>query len=156
MVTESGTIVMSEALQSPVAAVKRLLAAVNDHDLDGVVASFAEGYINETPAHPKRGFRGNGQVRTNWTQIFAGVPDIHAHIPRTAVDGETVWTEWEMAGTRTDGGAFLMRGVVILDVNGATIAAARFYLEPVEQTSGDVDAHTRRVVGHTAPERVTS
>jgi hypothetical protein len=26
----------------------------------------------------------------------------------------------------------------------------RFYLEPVEETSGDVDAHTRRVVGTTA------
>jgi limonene-1,2-epoxide hydrolase len=144
---------MNEALQSPVAAVKRLLEAVNDHDIDGVVSSFADGYLNETPAHPGRGFRGNDKVRTNWTQIFAGVPDIRAQIPRMAVDGETVWTEWEMAGTRTDGGAFLMRGVVIFGVNGATIASARFYLEPVEQTSGDVDAHTRRVVGPTAPER---
>jgi hypothetical protein len=26
----------------------------------------------------------------------------------------------------------------------------RFYLEPVEETSGDVDANTRRVVGITA------
>jgi hypothetical protein len=70
-----------------------------------------------------------------------------------AVDGETVWTEWEMAGSRVDGGAFAMCGVVIFGVNGATIASARFYLEPVEQTSGDVDAHTRRVVGHTELER---
>jgi limonene-1,2-epoxide hydrolase len=144
---------MNEALQSPVAAVKRLLAAVNDHDLDGVVSSFADGYINETPAHPNRGFRGSDQVRTNWTQIFAGVPDIRAQIPRMAVDGETVWTEWEMAGTRADGGAFAMRGVVIFGVSDAAIASARFYLEPVEQTSDDVDAHTRRVVGHTEPER---
>jgi limonene-1,2-epoxide hydrolase len=144
---------MNEALQSRAAVVKRLLAAVNDHDLDGVVASFADGYINETPAHPKRSFRGSDQVRTNWTQIFAGVPDLHAQIPRMAVDGETVWTEWEMAGSRVDGGAFAMCGVVIFGVNGATIASARFYLEPVEQTSGDVDAHTRRVVGHTELER---
>jgi hypothetical protein len=26
------------------------------------------------------------------------------------------------------------------------ISSARFYLEPVEEVSGDVDAHTRRVV----------
>jgi hypothetical protein len=38
-------------------------------------------------------------------------------------------------------------GVVIFGVADAAIASARFYLEPVEETSGDVDAHTRRVVG---------
>jgi hypothetical protein len=27
------------------------------------------------------------------------------------------------------------------------IASARFYLEPVEEASGDVDRHTQRVVG---------
>jgi hypothetical protein len=30
------------------------------------------------------------------------------------------------------------------------MAWVRFYLEPVEETSSDVDAHTRRVVGTTA------
>lgn len=144
---------MVEAVRSPLAAVERLLAAVNNHDLDGVVSSFADSYVNETPAHPERGFKGNDQVRTNWTQIFAGVPNIRGQIPRIAVDGDTVWTEWELAGTRTDGDAFLMRGVVIFGVSAAAIASARFYLEPVEQISGDVDAHTRRVVGDTPPER---
>lgn len=130
---------------------ERLLAAVNAHDLDGLVSCFAEDYVNETPAHPQRGFRGNEQVRRNWTRILAGVPDIRARVPRTAVDGDTAWTEWELAGTRTDGAAFLMRGVVIFEVRGATITSARFYLEPVEQASGDVDAHTRRVAGTVDP-----
>ena len=60
-------------------------------------------------------------------------------------------------GHRADGGAFLLRGVVIFAVGGAQITAARFYLEPVEDTSGDVVAHTRRVlgtrVGPTDPQR---
>jgi hypothetical protein len=42
-----------------------------------------------------------------------------------------------------------MRGVVIFGIAGDTIASARFYLEPVEDTSGDVNAHTRRVTGTT-------
>jgi ketosteroid isomerase-like protein len=140
---------MDRAHQNPAAVVERLLEAVNAHDLEAMVACFADDYVNETPAHPQRGFRGNQKVRHNWTQIFAGVPDLRARLPRTTVDGDTVWTEWDIAGTRPDGASFLMRGVVIFGVTNAAITAARFYLEPVEQTSGDVNAHTRRVVGTT-------
>ena len=140
---------MGSAEQGPLAVVERLCGAVNAHDLEALVACFAEDYVNETPAHPQRGFRGNQQVRRNWTQILAGVPDLRARLPRTAVDGDTVWTEWDMSGTRPDGAAFLMRGVVIFGVSGAAITSARFYLEPVEEASGDVDAHTHRVVGGT-------
>lgn len=132
--------------EGPKAVLHRLLEAVNAHDLDGLAACFSDDYVNETPAHPQRGFRGGAQVRTNWAQIFAGVPDLRARVPRSAADGGTLWTEWEMSGTRSDGSAFLMRGVVIFGITDPVISSARFYLEPVEEVSGDVDAHTRRVV----------
>ena len=141
---------MDGASQGPAAVVERLLAAINAHDLEAMVACFADDYVNEWPAHPQRGFRGNQQVRTNWSQIFAGVPDLRARLPRMVVDGDTVWAEWDIAGTRRDGAAHLMRGVAIHGVTADRIAWVRFYLEPVEETSGDVDAHTRRVVGATA------
>ena len=131
-----------------VAVLQRLLAALNAHDLDALVACFADDYVNETPAHPRRGFRGSSQVRTNWTQLFAGVPDLRALVSRTAVDGETLWTEWDISGSRPDGTAFLMRGVVIFGIADDEIASARFYLEPVEETSGDGDVHTHRVLGN--------
>jgi ketosteroid isomerase-like protein len=131
----------------PVAAVERLVQAVNAHDLEAMVGCFAEDYVNVTPAHPPRGFGGREQVRRNWTQLFAGVPDLRAEVLGTAVDGDRVWTEWDITGTRRDGAPFAMRGVVIFGVGGGVIASARFYLEPVEQDSGDVDAHTARVVG---------
>ena len=129
------------------AVVDRLVQAVNGHDLEGMVSCFADDYVNETPVHPLRGFTGSDQVRTNWTQIFAGVPDIEAAVLGRAESEDRVWTEWEMSGTRSeDGGPFLMRGVVIFGISGDVIASARFYLEPAEELSGDVDAHTRRVV----------
>jgi ketosteroid isomerase-like protein len=134
--------------RDPSAVIERLLQALNDHDLDALVASFDDKYVNETPAHPQRGFRGSDQVRRNWSQILSGVPDIRASVPRRVVDGDTVWTEWDISGTRRDGEQFLMRGVVIFGVAEGAVASARFYLEPVEQSSGDVDAHTRRVVGN--------
>jgi len=132
---------------------ERLLGAVNDHDLDALVACFADDYANETPAHPQRGFRGKEQVRRNWARIFAGVADLRADVPRYTLDRDELWTEWDMSGTRRDGAPFRMRGVVIFSIDGRTIESARFYLEPVEDTSGDVDAHTVRVVGEPAAAR---
>lgn len=133
----------------PPQVIDRLLAAINAHDLEAMVSCFAEDYTNETPAHPPRGFRGQEQVRTNWSQIFTAVPNIQAHVVRSSVEGDTLWTEWDIAGDRADGVRFLMRGVVIFGLADDTIASARFYLEPVEDSSGDVNAHTRRVTGTT-------
>jgi ketosteroid isomerase-like protein len=125
---------------------QRLLRAVNAHRLDDLVACFAQDYINETPAHPQRGFRGRDQVRKNWSEIFSQVPDIRAWVHRTAAHGDTLWTEWEMAGARQDGAPFLMRGVVIFGVAGGQLSSARFYLEPVEHASGDVNAAVSRIL----------
>jgi ketosteroid isomerase-like protein len=132
--------------QNSTGPLDRLVEAVNDHDLERLVGCFADDYVNETPAHPERSFRGQEQVRTNWTQILAGIPDLRAEVPRRAAAGDLLWTEWDMSGTRADGGAFVMRGVVIFGIAEDLIRSARFYLEPVEVVSGDVDAHTRRVL----------
>ncbi|RDV08567.1 nuclear transport factor 2 family protein [Arthrobacter sp. RT-1] len=132
---------------------EQLLQSVNGHELDKLVSCFADDYVNETPAHPHRGFRGREQVRRNWTDIFARVPDVHAEVRRSALQDDALWTEWEMSGTRIDGAAFLMRGVVIFAVTGGSISSARFYLEPVEEISGDVNAAVSRVVGNAAESR---
>ena len=126
--------------------VDRLLQAINDHDLEALVACFAEDYENETPVHPARGFRGSGQVRRNWEQIFAFVPDLRAEVTRNATDGDVVWSEWEMTGTRRDGSAHCMRGVVIFGVGERVAQWARFYLEPVDLTDGSIDAAVREHV----------
>jgi ketosteroid isomerase-like protein len=127
----------------------RLEQATNDHDLEALVDCFAPDYRNETPAHPARGFRGREQVRANWRQIFAGVPDLRACVHASTADGSTVWSEWEMWGTRRDGAAHRMRGVVIFEVADGRATAARFYLEPVDQGAGDVNAAVQAAVGQT-------
>jgi ketosteroid isomerase-like protein len=128
--------------------VERLRLAVDSHDAEAVTACFAADYVNETPLHPERGFRGQEQVRRNWQQIFAFVPDVRAQVLRCAVDEEadTVWSEWEHRGTRLDGTAHVMRGVVIFGVVEGLLAWARFYLEPVEAGDDGVDAAVRRQV----------
>jgi len=110
------------------------------------VGCFAPGFVNETPAHPASSFVGSDQVRRNWAQIFAGVPDLEAEITRRSVDGDTVWTEWEMRGTRADGSPHLMRGVGIFTALEGRFSSLRFYLEPVEHGGGGVDAAVREQV----------
>src|SRR5437660_11130001 len=99
------------------AMVERLVRATNGHDVEAVAACFAEDYENETPVHPGRSFRGREQVRRNWEQIFAFVPDLRAEVTRSAIDDETAWTEWEMTGTRRDGTVHQMRGTVLFGVS---------------------------------------
>ena len=129
----------------PGALVERLCRAVNEHDLEALTDCFALDYRNETPAHPARGFQGRSQVRRNWEQILAAVPDITAEV-RLIADQGTVWSEWEMRGTRQDGSPHLMRGVVIFGVDRGEATWARFYLEPVQEGGGDVDEAVRRAL----------
>ena len=126
--------------------IDRLVGATNRHDLEALVACFAEDYVNETPAHPARGFRGQAQVRRNWEQIFAFVPDIEAEVIHSSVDGDSVWTEWAMRGTRRDGTAHRMSGVIVFGVVDDLIHWARFYLEPVDTGDATVDDAVREHV----------
>ena len=128
---------------SSLAIATRLRDAVNRHDLDAIVDCFAPDFVNETPAHPARSFRGRDQVRRNWAQIFAAVPNLKAEMIDCVCNGDTVWTEWEMRGTRLDGAHHLMRGVSIFEVADEAFTSVRFYLEPVEQAGAGIDAALR-------------
>ena len=135
--------------EDPAAMVRRLEAATNAHDLEALVGCFAPEYVNETPLHPARGFRGRDQVRDNWRTIFAGVPDVRAVVLRAASDGDLVWSEWEMSGHRRDGGRHLMRGVILFTVEDGLATRARFYLEPVDHDDTDASTAVRAAVGAT-------
>jgi ketosteroid isomerase-like protein len=132
---------------SGLAVAQSLHDAVNRHDLDALVRCFAADFINETPMHPARSFRGNDQVRKNWAQIFGAVPNLQADMVDSASSGDTVWTEWEMRGTRVDGTPHLMRGVSIFKVDDGVFTSVRFYLEPVEQGGFGIDAAVQSGLG---------
>ena len=87
---------------------ERLNAALNAHDIDAFVALFAPDYDSWQPAHPDRAFVGAEQVRANWTEIFAGVPDFRAEL---SGDGRRrhQWSEWHWTGTGLE-----MAGVTVM------------------------------------------
>ena len=148
---ENRTVTNHERIDDAAGVLARLERATNAHDVDAMVACFAPDYRNDTPAHPERSFTGREQVRRNWEQIFAAIPDLTANVLRSAVHGNEAWSEWEHRGTRRDGSVHLMRGVVIFGVADGLLTWARFYLEPVQQGGENIDAAVRRQIAGAAP-----
>ena len=101
--------------------IDRLHSAMNSHDLDAFVACFAPEYESDQPAHPRRAFRGSDQVRENWTNVFAGVPDFKADLLSSATTDDGVEIgEWRWQGTHVDGSPFAMQGVIVAGVQSSS------------------------------------
>lgn len=120
----------------------KIQRAINQHNLDALTECFDPDYESTFPLHVGRAFRGHGQLRTNWSQIFGAVPDICADLLRSAENGDTMWAEWEWRGTRVDGAPFLLAGVTIQGVQDGRVVWGRLYMEPVGTDGGAADAAT--------------
>ena len=126
-----------------ISALEGIRQATNQRDVDALAACFDPDYQSEFPAHPDRAFRGHAQLRSNWTQIFRAVPNIQAELVRYAVNGATLWAEWEWTGTLASGGLFLHRGVTIHGVAQGKTTWVRLYMEPVREGSPGIEALER-------------
>jgi|SRR3954447_4738540 hypothetical protein len=118
---------------------ERLVVAQNSHDAEAMAACFAADYRSAQPAHPGRAFTGRDQVQTNWSSVFAGVPDFRAEMIASTRDGDVEWGEFDWAGHHSDGSAFAMRGVIVATIRDDLIAKARLYVEPVDAGDEDID-----------------
>lgn len=123
-----------------VSMAQKLERALTSHDLDGLVALFTSAYRSDWPCRPDRSFSGKEQVRKNWEQIFAGIPDVSWKLVRLAETPDTEWAEWEVTGTARNGVAVSMCGVTVSGVVDEQISWTRFYLEPVVHDDVDADA----------------
>jgi ketosteroid isomerase-like protein len=125
----------------------RLRDVTNAHDLDGIVACFRDDYVLTAPCHPSRSFVGTQKVRRNWAGLFTAVPDLQVDVVSAAVEGDRVWSEGEMRGTRPDGVAHLMRGVMVFEVVDGRAVAMRFFVEPVDAESTTPDQAIAELTG---------
>jgi ketosteroid isomerase-like protein len=130
----------------PSDVVEGWIRAINEHDLDGIVACFAEDYEDEAPARRGEVVRGRDQVRTNFERLLSSMPDIRAELRATVDHGDTVWMEWAMRGTRADGTRMEFVGVNVFDVADALLQRGRIYTELVREAGG-LDAQVERMTG---------
>jgi ketosteroid isomerase-like protein len=129
------------------ALMDRLTAAQNAHDLDGMLACFHEDYRSEQPQFPARTFQGIDQVRANWSALLDAMPDFHAELLRSAVDGDAVFVEVYWTATKKDGTPLEERGVIIMGIVDDRIAWGRLYVDEVEPEGADIDAVVRHMAG---------
>lgn len=131
--------------------VERLVAAMNEHDLDRMVALFHPDYDSRQPAHPGRAFTGREQVRANWAAMFGGIRDFRAEVVRTVQDGELNWCEWAWHGIRSDGQPFEVRGVTLFQIRDGLIVAGTLYVEEIEREAAGIEDAVEGMSG-TRPE----
>jgi len=96
-------------------ALIELCDAFNAHDLDRIMALFAEDSVLEMPrgADPWGSrFEGEGAVRAALAGRFAGLPDVHYGDEEHFVDEErqTGMTTWLLTGTTVSGERKEVRG----------------------------------------------
>ena len=86
-------------------------------------------------------------MRANWSALLEAIPDFHAEILRSAVDGDIVFVEVHWTGTKADGAPLDERGVIVMGIRDDRISWGRLYVDEVEREGADIDAVVRRMAG---------
>lgn len=90
-----------------------LTAAFNAHDLDAVMAHFAESCSLDMPRGPDvwgARYVGKEAVREGLATRVRQMPDVHYGDARHWVSGDMGVSEWLISGTRADGTKMAARG----------------------------------------------
>ena len=123
----------AQTQSSPQIVFERMIQAANRHDLEAMVACFAQDFRSEQPFYPERNFTGQEGVRKNWSFFFSTMPDFQAEVLSEAVEGDTVWAELHYHGTQVDGKKHVTRGVTISGIQGEQIAWAKLYIVTIQE-----------------------
>ena len=90
-----------------------MCAVFNAHDLDAILAHFAEDCVLEMPRGPDPwGARAEGKaaVRRGLAGRFEGLPDVHYGDASHFVDGDIGMSKWTLTGTTPEGRRVELRG----------------------------------------------
>jgi len=90
-----------------------IATAFDEHDLDAIMAYFADDAVFEGPRGTEpwgTRFEGRDAVREAFAARFAGIPDIRYRDDDHFVDGDRGASEWTLSGTTTSGERIEVRG----------------------------------------------
>lgn len=96
-----------------VALLERILDALNRHDLEAILACFADDAVMEMPRGPEPwGARCVGKVaiREGLVSRFAGIPDVRYNEARHWARADRGVSEWLLTGTKLNGESVAVRG----------------------------------------------
>jgi len=115
-----------------VAAVERVnAAALNEHDVDAVMAAMTGDCVFENTWPPPDGVRFVGQeaVRTFWANMLHDSPDARFETEELVVAGDRCVVRWRYTYTGDDGSAHHLSGIDLFRVQGGLIAEKLAYVK---------------------------
>ena len=92
---------------------RQIAHAFDTHDLDAIMAWFADDTIFETPRGPEAYGRravGKAAVRQAFSDRFTGIPDVRYTDDDHFVAGDRGASEWTLSGTTSEGERLQFRG----------------------------------------------
>ena len=118
-----------------VATLRAITDAFNRHDLDAIMAFFADDAVFESPRGPDphgSRFEGKAAVREGMAARFIGIPDVHYGDDAHFVSGDRGASEWTLTGTTTDGQRLEVRGCDLWTFRDGKIVKKDSYWKIVE------------------------
>jgi len=121
--------------RSRLEVLERVLDGFNRHDLDAIMAHFADDCVFESPRGPEpwgRRLEGREAVTEGLRARFTGIPDVsyegHGHF----VSGDRGVSEWTLRGTTVDGERLEVRGCDLWTLRGDRIVRKDSYWKIVD------------------------
>jgi ketosteroid isomerase-like protein len=117
-------------------ALERVLDGFNRHDVDAIMAEFADDCVFESPRGPEpwgRRFVGRDEVREAFAARFRGIPDVHYTGTVDFVSGERGASEWILTGTTVDGERIEAHGCDLWTFRGNQIVCKNSFWKIVER-----------------------
>jgi len=115
---------------------KALVAAFNAHDLDAIMALFADDAVLEMPRGPEpwgRRFVGRAAVRDGLKARFDGLPDVHYGSDSHYLDGDMGISQWTVTGTMKNGERVEARGCDFYSFRGDKVVKKDSFWKIVEK-----------------------
>lgn len=115
---------------------EQVLEAFNRHDLDAIMAYFADDCSFDFPRGPEpwgQRFVGKEQVREALVGRFKGIPDVHYGDGSHWVAGERGVSEWTLTGTTTAGVRLKVHGCDLWEFRDGKITRKDSFWKIVER-----------------------
>ena len=129
---------MAEHASISVATLQAITDAFNAHDLDAVMAFFADECSLDLPRGPDpwgRRYTGKSAVREGLATRFKGLPDVHYADARHWVSGDKGVSEWLLTGTTPEGVHVQVRGCDHLEFRDGKVIRKDSYWKIVDRSS---------------------
>jgi ketosteroid isomerase-like protein len=109
---------------------KAIARAFDRHDLEEIMAHFADDAVFEGPRGPEKWgtrFVGVDAIREAFAARFTGIPDIRYREDEHFVDGDRGASAWTLSGTNGDGTPIEVRGCDLRTLRDAKVDKKESY-----------------------------